>query len=248
MRYYGITDQGLIRETNQDNYVTASNENGDVFALVCDGIGGGRGGDVASKMTIDFFSEVFSKNQGFKSEEEVVAWIQEKVKEANDSVFTKAAGSRQLKGMGTTMVGVLLTSVGRFIINIGDSRVYSLKKEDFKQITHDHTLVEDLLSSGEITAEEARVHPKRNVLTNALGVWDKARVDITKYEEEAQAFLVCSDGLYGYLDHEEIKKVMLSQSLTTGRKVQKLLKLALDVGGYDNITMILIELEAGDGR
>lgn len=243
MRYYGITDKGLIRETNQDNYVTASNEVGDVFALVCDGIGGGNGGDVASKIAVDYLSEKFSKCNGFESDDDVRDWMNKTIRETNNLIFSKSLLSKQLKGMGTTLVGVLITKSAKYIINIGDSRVYCLNNNDFIQITTDHTLVEDLLKSGEISVEEANVHPKKNILTNALGVWENVKIDIDKYNKDADSFLICSDGLYGYTDHNKIKDVMLNRSLSTIRKVKQLLKIALDAGGYDNITMILIELE-----
>ncbi len=179
MKYYGITDKGLVRKTNQDNYVIAFNEMGDVFALVCDGIGGGQGGDVASKIAIDYFSEVFSENQGFLDVQSAQTWIRYHVGKANDLIFSKSTTSSNLKGMGTTLVGVLLSKVGRFIVNVGDSRVYCVFENiEFKPITDDHTLVQDLLRNGEITLKEAEFHPKKNVLTNALGVWDHARVDI----------------------------------------------------------------------
>lgn len=247
MKYYGITDKGLVRETNQDNYVTASNSVGDVFAVVCDGIGGGQGGDIASKLAIDFFSEAFSENDGFSDAEDLKRWVRQKIGQVNDLIFSKSTESHNLKGMGTTLVGLLITKVGRFVVNMGDSRVYCVLKDgQFVQVTQDHTLVQELLRTGEISEEEALFHPKKNVLTNALGVWDQSRVDIEQYDQPAEAFLICSDGLYGYTDHERIQEVMLDKGLTTGRKVQKLLKLALDAGGYDNITMILIELEASD--
>lgn len=246
MRYYGITDKGLIRETNQDNYVIASNVVGDVFALVCDGIGGGRGGDVASKIAVDYFSEVFSQNEGFLNQEDIIQWVKKHVSIANDEIFTQSTKTKELTGMGTTLVGVLLTKVGRVIVNMGDSRVYSVINHDLKRITTDHTLVQDLLQSGEITYQEAENHPKKNILTNALGVWDTTRVDVFETQDSAESFLICSDGLYGYVEHEEIKKVMFNEKLTTGRKVKELMKLALNVGGYDNITIILMELEGSD--
>lgn len=249
MRYYGVTDKGLVRKTNQDNYVIASNEIGDVFAVVCDGIGGGRAGDVASKLAIDYFSEVFSENKGFKDKEDVIMWIRYHMKKANDVIFSKSTTSSILKGMGTTFVGVLLCKVGKFIVNIGDSRVYSVTENSFfKPLTTDHTLVQDLIQAGEITAQEAEFHPKKNVLTNALGVWDNIRIDIDECKEKVKSFLICSDGLYGYIGHEVIEKIMLSNELGTTLKVRKLLNTALRAGGFDNITIILIELEAGDNR
>lgn len=249
MRYYGVTDKGLVRKTNQDNYVIASNEIGDVFAVVCDGIGGGRAGDVASKLAIDYFSEMFSENSGFKDKEDVVTWVRYHMKKANDIIFSKSTTSSVLKGMGTTFVGVLLCKVGRFIINIGDSRVYSVTEDNrFKPITTDHTLVQDLIQAGEITKEEAEFHPKKNVLTNALGVWDNIRIDIDECVDKVKSFLICSDGSYGYIGHEVIEKIMLSNELGTTLKVRKLLNTALRAGGFDNITIILIELEVGDDR
>lgn len=249
MRYYGVTDRGLVRKTNQDNYVIASNEVGDVFAIVCDGIGGGRGGDVASKIAIDYFSEVFSENNGFTDRDEVFNWIRFHVAKANDQIFVRSTTTSIYKGMGTTFVGILLCKVGRFIVNIGDSRVYGAYPDSkFTPLTQDHTLVNDLLKTGEITQEEAEYHPKKNVLTNALGVWDSVRIDIHEHTGPISSFLICSDGLYGYVDHDVIKKVMVSKELSTTLKVRNLLNKALKAGGYDNITIILIELEAGDIR
>ncbi|MFV0552201.1 MAG: Stp1/IreP family PP2C-type Ser/Thr phosphatase [Anaerorhabdus sp.] len=249
MRYYGVTDKGLVRKTNQDNYVIASNEVGDVFAIVCDGIGGGKAGDVASKIAIDYFSEVFSENKGFKDRQDVVIWIRYHISKANDLIFVKSTTTNVYKGMGTTFVGVLLCRVGRFVVNIGDSRVYCTYPDGrFIPVTKDHTLVNDLLKTGEITKEEAEFHPKKNVLTNALGVWDNVRIDIEEHPESISSFLICSDGLYGYVEHDVIKKVMTSKELSTTLKVRNLLNKALRVGGYDNITIILIELEASDNR
>ncbi|MEG0076932.1 Stp1/IreP family PP2C-type Ser/Thr phosphatase [Anaerorhabdus sp.] len=249
MRYYGVTDKGLVRKTNQDNYVIASNEVGDVFAIVCDGIGGGRAGDVASKIAIDYFSEMFSENKGFRDEEDVIRWIRYHLLKANDIIFTKSTTSNVYKGMGTTFVGVLICKIGRYVVNIGDSRVYCAYPDGrFVPVTKDHTLVNDLLKTGEITKEEAEFHPKKNVITNALGVWDNVRIDIDPHPEKINSFLICSDGLYGYVEHEVIYKIMMSKELSTTLKVRNLLNKSLKVGGYDNVTIILIELEANDNR
>ncbi len=249
MRYYGVTDKGLVRKSNQDNYIISTNKVGDVFAIVCDGIGGGRGGDVASKMAIDYFSEVFSQNNGFIDLEEAKTWVRFHISKCNERVYIKSSTTNIYKGMGTTLTGVIIASFGKLVINIGDSRVYGVDDYGlFKQLTQDHTLVQDMVRHGEITEQEAINHPKKNVLTNALGVWSNVRVDIEPYYGKLYDILICSDGLFGYVKSEEIEKVMLTDELTTTLKARKLLNLAIRAGGYDNITIIIIELGNGDNK
>ncbi|MGB4613576.1 MAG: Stp1/IreP family PP2C-type Ser/Thr phosphatase [Erysipelotrichaceae bacterium] len=249
MRYYGVTDKGLVRKSNQDNYIISTNKVGDVFAIVCDGIGGGRAGDIASKMAIDYFSEVFSQNSGFIDIEETKTWVRYHISKCNEKIYIKSSTTNIFRGMGTTLTGVLITKSGKLVINIGDSRVYAVDGYGiFRQLTQDHTLVQDMVRHGEITEQEALYHPKKNVLTNALGVWSNVRVDIDEYPEKFYDILVCSDGLFGYVKEEEIEKVMLTDELTTTLKVRKLLNLAIKAGGYDNITIIIIELGDGDNR
>ena len=121
MKCYGATDIGLVRSSNQDSYVIATNEAGDVFALVCDGIGGGNSGDVASQTAIHYFSEVFSSNRGFRDEQEALTWIRYQVRKANDEIFSLASTKKEYQGMGTTLTGVLLIPQGSYVVNIGDS-------------------------------------------------------------------------------------------------------------------------------
>lgn len=247
MRYYGVTDKGLVRKTNQDNYLISTNTCGDVLAVVCDGIGGGKAGDVASKMAIDYFSEIFSIHNGFHDIEEARTWIRYHISRCNEKIYLKATNTNIYRGMGTTLSAVLISKVGKLIINIGDSRVYAVKNKGvFEKLTQDHTLVADMLKHGEITEQEAVNHPKRHVLTNAMGVWSNVRVDIDYLEEDVLEFIICSDGLYGYIKHELIESVMLNKELTTALKARRLLNFALRAGGYDNITIIIIELKAGD--
>ena len=238
MRCYGVIDKGLVRKTNQDNYIIAGNEVGDVFAVVCDGIGGGNGGDVASKMAIDYFSEVFSNHRGFKDLEDATTWIRYHVAQANERIYIRASQVKDYKGMGTTLVACLVSKVGTLVVNVGDSRCYGVINDTLTQITRDHNLVNDLLDRGEITPEEAKTHPKRHVLTNALGVWSTCRIDIYQVSQPLKGYLLCSDGLYGYVSHTEIEKVITGSSMTSGYKARKLLNLALKAGGYDIIWLI----------
>ena len=244
MKYYGITDRGKLRKTNQDNYVIATSRNGDVFAMVCDGIGGGKGGDVASRLAISHFSINFSMHQGFENEDEVRAWVSHEVKACNTEIHELGVKNPDLKGMGTTLSGVMLTTQGKYIVNIGDSRTYGYYPDgSFKLLTSDHTLVNDMLKHGDLTPEEAETFPRKNVLTNALGVWDKTRFDLTRHREDISGFLICSDGLHGYVEENIIKNIVLDRTNDPPRRVRRLFAEAMNAGGFDNITAILIDLE-----
>lgn len=243
MKYYGITDKGLHRKSNQDSYVIATNVNGDIFAIVADGIGGNRGGDIASRMAVAHFSKEFSETKGFRDIKEARRWIQVNVTIANSAIFNYGVEHPELKGMGTTFCGVMITSVGRLVVNIGDSRTYAWTAQGrFLQLTMDHSLVNDMLMHGEITKEEAVNFPKKNVLTNALGVWETVRSDIDMHNEDVNGFMICSDGLHGYVPEELIRTIILHDQMDPALKARRLLKAALDAGGYDNITVVLIDL------
>ncbi|MBR2824781.1 MAG: Stp1/IreP family PP2C-type Ser/Thr phosphatase [Solobacterium sp.] len=244
MKYYGITDKGKLRKTNQDNYVIATNEDGDVFAIICDGIGGNRGGDIASQLAVSYFSEAFSKTSSFDDEYETKRWIRTNVEIANKRIFDTSAARPILKGMGTTLCGVLITKKNYFLVNVGDSRVYAYYKDgSFKQMTVDHTLLNDMLMRGEITEEEVKDFPQKNVITNALGVWENVRCDIMTESNDVSGFLLCSDGLHGYVSERTISTIVKDTESAPSRRVRKLIKTALDAGGYDNITAIIIDLE-----
>lgn len=247
MKYYGITDKGKLRKTNQDNYVIATNNNGDIFAIICDGIGGGKGGDVASSMAVSYFSVAFANTGEFINDNHVREWLKENITAANHEIFQAGLDKASLKGMGTTLCGVLIASCGTYVVNIGDSRCYAYNKDGaFQLITMDHTLVNDMLIHGEITKKQADNYPQKNVLTNALGVWDTVRYDLNVHHEHVDGFLLCSDGLHGYVDLETIEEIVLDTKNDPSRRARRLLKAALDAGGYDNITAILIDVEEGE--
>lgn len=247
MKYYGITDKGLIRKNNQDSYVIASNEADDVFAIVADGIGGNLGGDIASRMAVGHFSQMFSETGAFTSPEEVKEWIRQQVAAANDQIFRYGQSHLGMKGMGTTLCGVMMTSIGKFVVNIGDSRAYAwFESGRFSQLTMDHTLVNDMIMHGQLTREEAKNFPRKNVLTNALGVWESVRSDIDTHNEKMAGILLCSDGLHGYVDEKTIRDIVLDREMDPALRARKLLREALAAGGYDNITVILIDLEGDD--
>ncbi len=249
MKYYGITDRGKLRRSNQDSYVIATNEKGDVFAIVCDGIGGGKGGDVASRIAVSHFSKVFSENSGFEDEHSLRSWIRQEVKAATRKILIAGSANPELKGMGTTVTGVLITGIGRYVINIGDSRTYLYMPDGtMRQITVDHSLLQDMIAHGELTPEEAENFPRKNVLTNALGVWENVRVDIFVCNDPVSGFLICSDGLHGYVEEEVIRSIVMDRHMDPALRVRKLYNAAMDAGGFDNITAILIDLEGEEAN
>ena len=148
--------------------------------------------------------------------------------------------------MGTTCVGILRSGNRTFSFNVGDSRVYALYDDGFSCVTQDHSYIADLLRKGSITAEEAKVHPARNMLTNALGVWDRIRIDIDRLKEDYQALLVCSDGLQGYVSEDTIRMVLSEDGHTAEEKARLLVQLANDMGGYDNVTVVVVQKEADE--
>ncbi|MGM9941144.1 MAG: Stp1/IreP family PP2C-type Ser/Thr phosphatase [Bulleidia sp.] len=247
MKYYGITDRGLVRKNNQDSYVIATNQANDVFAIVADGIGGNSGGDIASGMAVSMFSAAFSETDGFSDAQQAMEWIRKMITMVNYEIFSYGASNPKLKGMGTTLSGVMLTGFGKIVVNIGDSRTYAWWKNGrFKQITMDHSLVNDMIMHGELTPEEAKNSPRKNVLTNALGVWPTVRGDIALHQEKMDGFLICSDGLHGYVDEKKIISIVMNPDMDPSLRARNLMKAALEAGGYDNVTVIFIDLEEAE--
>lgn len=246
MDVYGLSDKGLRRELNEDSYIYEVNKRGDLLVCVCDGIGGSAAGEVASSLAASLLQERFAQALAFKGEQSVRRWLKQVIAEANDLIFAAASRSAARKGMGTTCVGILRSGNRTFSFNVGDSRVYALYDDGFSCVTQDHSYIADLLRKGSITAEEAKVHPARNMLTNALGVWDRIRIDIDRLKEDYQALLVCSDGLHGYVSEDTIRMVLSEDGHTAEEKARLLVQLANDMGGYDNVTVVVVQKEADE--
>lgn len=237
---YGISDQGLVRDQNQDSFFIAQNKNQDFIAVVCDGIGGGVAGDVASKMAVCDMQKQFASAPKFEDDMQVKVWLNESIHHANDLIFTQSSKSKSQKGMGTTIVGALITSDARaYIFNVGDSRTYGFYDE-LICLTQDHNLITDLIKAGEIDEAQALSHPKRNLLTNALGIWNEVKVDINKINNNYRYLLICSDGLHGYVPEGAISSVLISGG-DVKNKVESLIELSKHAGGYDNVSVILVQ-------
>jgi len=245
MKAFGASDIGLHRKENQDSYLIVESETGNLLAVVCDGIGGGLAGDVASHMAVAHMKERFLQKREFADDLDVKHWLKTVIQEANDLIFMQSAKSSLQKGMGTTCVGVLYTKQQTYIFNAGDSRIYGIYEQDFICLTEDHSFVQDLIKAGEITEEEAKTHPNRNMLTNALGIWDNVKIDINKIKDGYSCLLICSDGLHGYVKEEEIYRILTKRE-DIRNLVYELINASKNVGGYDNVSVILLVHEDGD--
>lgn len=246
VKFFGATDTGLVREDNQDSYIIAFNEAGDVFVIVCDGIGGSQSGDVASMTAINYLSSVFSATSGFDTEESLLDWLRIHLSKANDEIFSLASTKKEYQGMGTTLVGLLLSSQGQFVVNLGDSRCYALFQNGvFQCCTVDHNLLNDLVKSGEVSLEEASRNKKKNYLTNALGIWNNVKADVFRIKDPVKRFLLCTDGLHGYISPKKIEELMKETQPSLKNRNRKMVDTALKAGGYDNVTVVLVEMEEG---
>lgn len=241
MNIYGLTDTGLIRKENQDSYYYKSREK-EHFAIVCDGIGGGNAGDVASKIACDSLARSFDEKHTQNSDKENKQWIIDAVKKANDEIFAKSTKSMELKGMGTTLAGVLITSESTIVFHCGDSRIYAMYDHELISLSEDHNLAADLIKSGELTPKEAATHPKGNMLTNALGIWNDVRVEINKIKTNYEMLLVCSDGLHGFVSDIIIEDI-LSKKIAIEEKAKFLINASNKAGGFDNVSVIVIDKE-----
>lgn len=247
IKAFGASDIGLHRKQNQDSYLIVENEAKDLLAVVCDGIGGGLAGDVASHMAVAHMKERFIRKQSFHDDLDVKHWLKTIIQEANDLIFMQSAKSMDQKGMGTTCVGVIYANQQTYIFNVGDSRIYSIYDDELICLTEDHSFVRDLLKAGEITEEEAEHHPNRNMLTNALGIWDHVKIDINKIKEGYHYLLICSDGLHGYVKEEEIFRI-INKEKDVRHIVHELINASKSAGGYDNVSVIILVHEEGDSH
>ncbi len=237
MKWSYITDTGLVRALNEDS-LCFSTETG--FFAVADGMGGHRAGEVASKMALQFLQRELDQrlSRGEKPEEALV----DSIKGANTLIYEKSVQNPDWSGMGTTITACLKLENEVLIGQVGDSRAYLLRGNEITRLTEDHSLVQEMVKNGGITEEQAFVHPQRNVLTRALGTGPSLEVDLYRVEVyPADLLLLCTDGLTGYLRQDELLEIA-GNAPDLDTAVDRLLKKAIQSGGADNITIIMVEL------
>ena len=236
---YGKSDVGRIRKTNQDAYKAVSINENALYAVVCDGMGGENGGNVASQAAVDIINKEILEN--YNNTENKINLLTYAVIKANEGIYNLSQTTIELRGMGTTATVVLIENDGLYIAHVGDSRVYRLRGDSFDLLTVDHSLVQLLVDKGEITPEQARVHPQKNYITRAVGILPGVDVDVQKSDfEDGDVVLICSDGFSNYFSDEEIG-LMIKEIRDNDVTVDYLIEKTNSKGGADNITAVIIK-------
>lgn len=238
-----LTDIGKVRSQNEDSGGVFYNKSNQILAIVADGMGGHAGGDVASQIATNLIQEKWQQVTEFKGADDLEKWIGETVSKANALVFQEAQEKPHLEGMGTTVVLAVCTEEYITIAHLGDSRCYIYSDEKLKQLTEDHSYINELIRAGQITPEDAAYHPRKNVISRALGTEANVKCEIqTILWEQGDKLLLCSDGLTDKVNDEELES-LLSKERPLNEIGEKMIELANERGGEDNISLVIIHHE-----
>jgi len=242
LRGYYTTDKGKTREINQD-YIYCSNEQVGLLPnlyIVADGMGGYNAGDFASRCSVESFVECVGKQEQVT----VISTMNEALSYANRTVLQHARENEEFTGMGTTFVAATVLPDRTYVMNVGDSRLY-LVGDEIKQITVDHSYVEEMVRKGELQRKDARVHPKKNVITRAVGVTEEVEADFYEIEteEDARFLLICTDGLTNMIEDTEIRHIIMKHAEEPQEALQALVNKANEYGGKDNISVIIVSMK-----
>lgn len=241
MRAFAATDIGQKREVNQDYVFCNENAVGALpnLFIVADGMGGHNAGDFASRFCVESMIKALQES----SEKTVIGMIENAITETNDKLIKESKEKVDLEGMGTTLVLATIIEHIMYVANIGDSRLY-LINDTIKQITQDHSLVEEMVKSGELKKEEARYHPKKNIITRAVGANTKVIPDFFEISvKEDDMILLCSDGLSNMVEDEELYQIIQQNKGDLKSAVELLVQRANECGGKDNIAVVLISMD-----
>ncbi len=240
MKIYSKTDIGKKRDTNQDAFFTGEFDNGTVFAVVCDGMGGARCGNVASEKAATIISQYIVKSYSPKmNSTSIEKLLRAAVDSANTEVYEMARASEEYVGMGTTVVAALVIDNLAHIVHVGDSRAYLITNSDIEQLTIDHSVVQAMVNKGEISAQEAKTHPRKNIITRAIGTEQTVTCDYNiVLKPESASLLICTDGLTNHLDEQALFKAV--KTTPQEECAEALIDMANQEGGTDNITAVLI--------
>jgi serine/threonine protein phosphatase PrpC len=227
------TDIGRVREGNEDSYLVEP-----PLYAVADGMGGHKGGEVASNLALETVEDLFRSGEGT---------LADQIREANRAVYARSQQDSAVSGMGTTLTAVLLDGSRLRLAHVGDSRAYMLRAGAFRQLTNDHTLVARMVKAGEITRDEARAHPHRNVITHSVGTAPEVSIDEDLIPLiDGDRVLLCSDGLTDMLTEDQIQAILETEP-DPQRAADRLIKAANRAGGIDNITVVVMDAETEDG-
>lgn len=241
MQAYGITEAGMVRTENQDYYSILKLGREQLLVIVCDGMGGARSGNIASKMAVDVFTDEVQRNvRTNMKQEKIDAMLTTSLELANKAVFEQSRLSDEYKGMGTTLVAAFFQKDTVTVINVGDSRAYLFNEDGVKNITTDHSLVELMVQRGELTREAAKNHPGKNLITRAVGTEAAVASDLFHCELcRGDSVLLCSDGLSNLMSDQEILFEVV-HGVNKRDCCQRLMNIANFRGSPDNVTIALV--------
>jgi protein phosphatase len=243
VKVFGLSDVGLSRENNEDTCLYELRDEGQrAIFVVCDGMGGAKAGNVASDIASGVFVAQLEKQiRPSMSMKYMESILRNAIEFANYDTYRAAHSSDAYSGMGTTLVGGFANGASVMLANVGDSRAYLWSAEGIERVTRDHSLVEELVQRGEITEDQAREHPRRNLITRALGTSRRVGADFYPLTiEPGQKLLLCSDGLSTMLRDEEISEILRGDDIRLC--CERLINAANDAGGHDNITVFILTL------
>ena len=250
MKSFYLTDTGKVRDHNEDSVIIVRNNENSYLLAVADGMGGHSCGEVASSIVIKYLSHHFQESFYNLNKEEAINFINDSIQEVNGMIFKYQNDHPESKGMGTTLVMAILTTDYLLMANIGDSSGFIVKDNVLHKITYDHTLVNLLVAAGELSEEEAKNHPRKNVLMKALGANDPIEADIFDCDMNVDGVFLCSDGVTNMLEKEQIEKV-LGEDLEIEERLVKLVHKCNNRGGLDNMSMaylLMNEKEKSEGE
>lgn len=240
LQIYMKTDIGLVRHSNQDAVKAGVLSGNTAWAVVCDGMGGANGGNIASALAVDLISEqILSSGSEHITDQSIKNLMISAIYNANVAIYDRAMADETLAGMGTTVVAAIVSGGVAHIAHAGDSRAYLLTREGLRQITTDHSMVQELVNSGDLTTQQARRHPQKNIITRALGVESGIEIDYCECKFSGDdLLLLCTDGLTNYVEEEQIEQ--LARELEARLLPDRLIALAKSGGGGDNVTVAVI--------
>ena len=243
MEFWSLTDPGCVRTMNQDACCTDQLDKNTLLCMVCDGMGGAKAGNVASTLALDVFSqELKNSYHGDLSGDKLKSVLENAVKLANFTVYDQAQQFEEFAGMGTTLVAALIHGKYATVINVGDSRAYRIKQDGVRQVTQDHSLVQMMVARGELTPDQARNYPGKNLITRAIGTEPVVECDVFHSKVEGgECMLLCTDGLSNLVDEQEILFEVV-HGINKQGSGQRLLEIAKNRGAPDNVTCVLIQI------
>ena len=241
MEVYFQSDIGKRRKSNQDYTATFTNQKNQLLALLADGMGGHQAGDIASRQAVEEIGIAWEATT-IDDSEKAVQWFLQHIQQANQRIFEKGQSQPTLSGMGTTLEVVTILDNHLALAHVGDSRIYLFREQRLIALTEDHSLVNALLKSGEITQEMAQNHPRKNIITRSLGMPGSLEVDVAIHRiEDHDQLLLCSDGLTNMVSEPKIAQILL-EAASLQDASQRLIEEANAKGGLDNITVLLIDV------